>query len=106
VRQILINIISNSVKYTEKGEIHVSYETRTDDVRVCVADTGIGIPPAKQRLLYQSFLEPSNNLSASYDGTGIGLVLIKSLLHMMKGKIWIETNDGGGTKFYFTLPLA
>ena len=106
VRQILIKIINNALKYTEKGKIDISYESRIDDVRICIADTGVGIPPEKQKLLFKSFLESGRKLSSAYDGTGVGLVLIKSLVHMMNGKIWLETNHGGGTIFYFTIPLA
>ncbi len=106
VRQILINMMSNAVKYTEKGKIHIDYILRQDDVRISIADTGIGIPPEKQKNIYESFLNPNGKLSGNYDGSGLGLAVTRSLVQLMGGKIWVESNPGGGSIFYFTIPLA
>lgn len=106
VRQILINMISNAVKYTEKGKIHIAIVLRQDDVRISIADTGIGIAPEKLRNIYESFKDPNGKLSGDYDGSGLGLTLSKSLVQLMGGKIWVESDSGGGSIFYFTLPLA
>lgn len=106
VRQILINLISNAIKYTDSGRINLDYEIRQDDVRVSISDTGIGMNQEKRKSIYKSFLDPNSKLSGSYDGTGLGLTVTKSLVHMMNGKIWVEPNQDGGSSFYFTIPLA
>jgi PAS domain S-box-containing protein len=106
VRQVLINIISNAIKYTDSGKINLDYTIRQDDVRIAVSDTGIGMDPEKRKSIYKSFLDPNSKLSGNYDGSGLGLALTKSLVQMMNGKIWVEPNQDGGSTFFFTIPLA
>ncbi len=106
VRQIFINMMSNAIKYTEKGKININYVLRQDDVRISIADTGIGIAPEKLRKIYESFINPNEKLSGDYDGSGLGLTVTRSLVQLMGGKIWVESNSGGGSIFYFTIPLA
>lgn len=106
VRQILIIIINNAIKYTDHGKVLINYNARQDDVRISVADTGIGISMDKQQAIFKSFLNPNGKFSGDYDGSFLGLSLTNSLLQLMGGKIWIESNPDGGSIFYFTLPLA
>ena len=106
VKQILSNLMSNAVKYTEKGEIQVNYTIRQDDVKVSIADTGVGIEPEKLRSIYKSFVDPNGKYPIDNDGSGLGLIVTRSLVQLMNGKIWVEPNPGGGSIFNFTIPLA
>ncbi len=106
VRQILINLISNAVKFTDKGEIQLSYTIRQDDVKITIADTGIGMKPKELKRIYKSFSDPNGKFPVEYDGSGLGLTVTKSLVQLMNGKIWVEPNPDGGSIFNFTIPLA
>jgi PAS domain S-box-containing protein len=106
VRQILINLMSNAVQYTDKGEIRVNYTIRQDDVKISIADTGVGIEPEKLKSIYKSFIDPNGKFPIEYDGSGLGLTVTRSLIQLMNGKIWVEPNPEGGSIFNFTIPLA
>jgi signal transduction histidine kinase/CheY-like chemotaxis protein len=114
IRQILINLISNAVKFTEKGEILVSVkllkETQESDVKrrtmtFSVKDTGIGIPKDKQKLLFKAFEQGDSSITRKYGGTGLGLAISKALVEMMGGTIYFESEPNVGTTFFFTLCL-
>ena len=102
IRQVLSNLLSNAIKFTETGCIRVSYEVREKQVRISVRDTGIGIPAEKQHAIFQSFMK----LNSFKEGTGLGLTLCKMLVEKMNGTIGVESAEGKGSTFWFTLPLA
>ncbi|MCX6969130.1 MAG: amino acid permease [Verrucomicrobia bacterium] len=113
VRQILINLIGNAVKFTETGsvEIRVGVEPAPDDanpgdqlLRFSVTDTGIGIPPDKLDSLFKPFSQVDASSTRQYGGTGLGLAICKSLISLMGGGIWAESVEGTGSTFHFTLP--
>lgn len=108
LRQIIINLIGNAIKFTENGEIAlhvVSAESRENDdlvLRFTVRDTGIGIPPEKQRLIFQPFTQADGSTARRFGGTGLGLTISARLVEMMKGKVWLESYVGHGSQFHFT----
>jgi len=107
LRQIAVNLVGNAIKFTERGEVTVSVqaESHTEDeicVRFRIADTGIGIPPEKQSLILDAFTQVDGSTTRKYGGLGLGLALSSQLIHVMGGKIQIESIVGQGSTFYFT----
>jgi CheY-like chemotaxis protein len=121
LRQVVQNLISNSLKFTHSGEIALSAavvaqeaasqkETTSEEaahcVRVEVRDTGIGIPPDKIKKLFSSFSQADASISRRYGGTGLGLAICKRLVHLMGGKIDVQSQPGQGSTFRFTVWLG
>ena len=109
LRQILINLISNASKFTEKGEIFVGVDLVNRfagdivDLKFEVRDTGIGIPEERRNRLFRPFSQVDSSTTRKYGGSGLGLVICKRLVEMMGGQIGIESEEGVGSTFYFTL---
>ena len=107
LRQVLINLVSNSIKFTERGQIKVTVAknpTKKDSLLVSVSDSGIGIPANKQHLIFQKFSQADNSITRRYGGTGLGLAISKSLVELMGGTIWFKSRENIGTTFLFTIP--
>ena len=107
VTQVLTNLVNNAIKYTpEGGWIKISLEVAGDaSVTTCVADSGIGITPEDQKKLFQRFFRADNSSTREAGGTGLGLVIAKTIIELLGGAIWVESEQGRGSRFYFTLPL-
>jgi len=111
LQQILNNLISNAIKFTERGSIELTVkllEEYSDKILLLfiVEDTGIGIPEEKFNLLFKRFCQIDNRLTKEYVGLGLGLAISKELVEVMGGKIWLESEPDKGSKFYFTVQLA
>ena len=104
LRQILINLLGNSIKFTEQGGLDVRVESDTPgQLRFAVSDTGIGIAPEKVDTVFERFTQADSSTTRKYGGTGLGLTISKQLVELMGGQIWLESKVGQGSTFFFTL---
>ncbi len=107
VQQILHNLVGNAVKFTEAGYVEIStLPPDGEQLTIVVTDTGMGIAADKFERIFQSFEQADGSTSREYGGTGLGLSITKQLVVLHGGKIWVESEIGGGSRFYFTLPLS
>ena len=104
LRQVLLNLISNAIKFTDKGTITVSVKNQGQDLLFAVIDTGLGIPLDKQDLIFEPFIQTENG-ERQLQGTGLGLPISRSLIRAHGGKLWVESEGGEGSAFFFTLPV-
>lgn len=108
IRQILTNLLSNAVKFTPHGSIRFGYNIYIDEdmpyVQCYVKDTGIGISPEKQALIFERFRQADDSYTRLYGGSGLGLAISKGLVDLLGGNIWVESTEGQGSTFYFTIP--
>ena len=110
--QVITNLLTNAVKFTdEHGSIHLDAQLQSEKAGVCtllisVSDTGIGISDEQQKRLFSAFEQAEASTTRKYGGTGLGLVISKSIVEMMDGTIWVESELGKGSKFSFTLNLT
>ncbi len=109
LRQILINLVGNAVKFTEQGEVVLTVETQPQEgdrhlLHFAVRDTGIGIPPERMDRLFQVFSQVDASTTRRYGGSGLGLAISKRLVELMGGHIWVESREGEGSTFHFTVP--
>ena len=108
IKQILINLIGNALKFTERGEVFVSVKKNkqvkdTVELQFSVKDTGIGIMPEQKEKLFKAFSQADISTTRKYGGTGLGLAISKKLVNLMGGKIWVESEPGKGSEFIFTI---
>lgn len=111
LNQILINLINNGLKFTEKGFVEVRTKIKEErDNRILlqfeVEDTGIGIPKSKQANMFESFTQATSDTSRKYGGTGLGLAICKSLVELQKGALWVDSEEGVGSVFKFTIDFG
>lgn len=106
LRQVIVNLVSNAIKFTEHGEVVLEVEPEeilesTVRLKFSVRDTGIGIPPDKQQRLFQAFSQADASTTRRYGGTGLGLAISAKLIRLMQGRIWVESQAGEGSTFSF-----
>jgi PAS domain S-box-containing protein len=118
LRQILVNLVGNAIKFTERGEIivevdEVAFETPSDapvddcvSLHFSVRDTGIGIPAEKQAVIFEAFMQADTSTTRKYGGTGLGLAISTQLVTLMGGTLWVESSPGEGSTFQFTLKFG
>jgi signal transduction histidine kinase len=106
-KQILYNLLNNAVKFTpEGGKVDIDAFPETEFVRVCVSDTGAGIPAEEQRAIFEEFHQVGSTTKNANQGTGLGLTITKRLVELHRGAIWVESQPDTGSRFIFTIPLA
>jgi len=107
IKQVLLNLISNSAKFTpDGGNLKVEVAKKDDWCQVSVIDNGIGIKKEEQKRIFEPFCQLDNPLNKGKGGTGLGLVVVKQIIEMHGGQVWVESEYGKGSRFIFTLPLA
>jgi signal transduction histidine kinase/CheY-like chemotaxis protein len=111
LRQVLVNLISNAIKFTRNGEIYLSLKSQrqTDgdfELMFSVKDTGIGIPKDKLEIIFEAFTQADSSVTRKYGGTGLGLVLCSRLVGLMGGRVGVESTEGNGSRFFFTIRAA
>ena len=114
LRQILLNLVGNAIKFTQHGEVLVTIpeeqgraqDARSVELHFKVKDTGIGLPLEKQGLLFKAFSQTDSSTTRKYGGTGLGLVISARLVGLMAGRMWVESTDGEGSTFHFTVRVA
>jgi signal transduction histidine kinase/DNA-binding response OmpR family regulator len=106
IQQIFLNIIGNSIKFTEQGEIKITGIIKADEIEISVSDTGIGIPEDKLENIFLSFEQVDSSISRKYGGTGIGLSIVKKLIELQGGRVWAESQLGKGTKIYTSFKIS
>jgi len=105
VRRVLTNLVGNALKFTDQGSIRLAAEHKVDHVLVSVADSGIGIPASEHPKMFERFHQVQQRDRGRPAGTGLGLALTKQMVEMNAGRIWFESEENKGTRFFFTLPL-
>jgi two-component system sensor histidine kinase/response regulator len=107
LRQILVNLVGNAVKFTERGEVAVDIEKHAEDesgvlLHFRVRDTGIGVPSEKQEMIFDAFTQADSSSTRKYGGTGLGLAITSRLVELIGGQLWVESEPGKGSTFHFT----
>jgi CheY-like chemotaxis protein len=107
LRQVLINLLNNSLKFTEQGEVNLriqrdSVGQESTSLHFIVEDTGIGIPVEKQAHIFEAFAQVDDSTTRRFGGTGLGLTICRQLVQMMGGRIWVDSTPGQGSRFHFT----
>jgi CheY-like chemotaxis protein/anti-sigma regulatory factor (Ser/Thr protein kinase) len=111
LRQVLLNLLGNAVKFTSRGSVTLRVRPMRDDtarqdvLQISVTDTGIGIPADKQEVIFDTFTQADSTTTRRFGGTGLGLAISRQLIDMMGGRIWVESEVGRGSTFFFSLPL-
>jgi signal transduction histidine kinase len=104
LKQVLLNLLGNAIKFTETGSVRVTAERQGAELRVSVRDTGIGVPVDDTERIFESFTQGKSGISGKYQGTGLGLAICRQLVEMHGGRIWVKSASGQGSSFTFTIP--
>src|SRR5205807_399163 len=107
IRQVVLNLLANSIRFTDAGEINIQASLEKNVLQVCVRDSGVGIPPTELHRVFEEFYQIESSLSRKQGGTGLGLTLSRQFVQQHGGSMWAKSEGipGKGTAFYFTLPL-
>ncbi|MGC9467870.1 MAG: substrate-binding domain-containing protein [Anaerolineae bacterium] len=108
LRQVLLNLVNNAVKFTDEGEILLRVTVQDESVSVSVKDTGLGIPPEEQSVIFDEFRQSERSTARGYGGLGLGLAICRRLIEMHGGEIGVRSSgeEGAGSEFHFTLPIV
>ncbi|HLE69858.1 MAG TPA: response regulator, partial [Vicinamibacteria bacterium] len=111
LRQVIVNLVGNAIKFTERGEVNVRVRSEAVEgdasvrLHCVVSDTGIGVPPEKQGMIFESFAQADGSTTRRYGGTGLGLAICSRLVSGMDGRIWVESEKGRGSDFHVVVPF-
>jgi signal transduction histidine kinase len=103
--QVLLNLVGNAIKFTDKGEVAIRAPAANGVFTVAVCDTGPGIAAADQAKIFEEFQQADSSITRKKGGTGLGLSIAKRIIEMHGGRLWVESEPGKGSTFYFTLPV-
>mgnify|MGYP001428056467 CR=1 FL=1 len=103
LRRVLVNLISNGIKFTNKGSISVSCKDLDNQLEFCIEDTGIGLKETEKNVIFEKFRQIDFSSTRQYEGIGLGLSIVKELVELHEGKVWVESTFGEGSRFYFTI---
>jgi two-component system CheB/CheR fusion protein len=111
LRQVVMNLVGNAIKFTEEGEISVKVDLKSHQgseamLRVEVRDTGVGVPPDKLKSIFEPFTQAEGSTARKYGGTGLGLSICRKIVALLEGEIWIESEEGHGSTFGFTARIT
>ena len=106
IQQVMYNLIGNAIKFTESGTVTIKLEPIKEFVKVSIIDTGIGIPQSKINIIFDDFQQADSSTARRFGGTGLGLTITKKIVELHGGEIWVESEEGIGSTFIFTLPIA
>ena len=111
LRQVLLNLVGNAVKFTERGSVTVEAGVESQDetticARFAVRDSGPGIPLDKQKIIFEAFRQADGSTARKHGGTGLGLAISARLVELMGGRIWVESAPGKGSTFWFTARIG
>ncbi len=101
---ILFHLIGNALKFTKSGSVELFIAGNDLELQFCVKDTGIGISPYKQKMIFNSFIQADHSATRKFEGSGIGLTIAKAYVEILNGKMWLESEENIGSAFYFTIP--
>lgn len=104
LREVFSKLLSNAIKFTQQGSIEIGYSLKDNYLEFHVKDTGMGIAPAKQTIIFERFTQADDEIQIKYGGAGLGLPICKGFVELLGGNIWVESEEGNGTSFYFTIP--
>ena len=107
LRQVTLNLLSNAVKFTEEGSVSLLVMQPDEHVLVEISDTGMGIPPEEQEIIFDEFRRSDRSVARGYGGMGLGLAITRRLIELHGGEIGVRSagEDGHGSTFYFSLPV-
>ncbi len=106
LRQILLNLVGNAIKFTAHGGVGIRIAREGDTVEIEVADTGPGVPDDRRRAIFEEFEQADDSSARRHEGTGLGLAIVRRLVGLMEGSVWVESRGGGGSVFRVRLPLT
>jgi len=111
LRQIIVNLVGNAIKFTSSGQVTLSVQRTSQDaeqtlLQFTVKDTGIGIPAERQNEIFSAFTQADSSMTRKYGGTGLGLTISRRLTEKMSGQMWVESEPGKGSSFHFTARFA
>jgi len=106
LREVVNNLIENAIKFTDKGGVNISIDYDDEFATVNIEDTGMGMPADAQKHLFEKFYRVDNTATREVGGTGLGLYITRSIIETFGGRIWVESTQGKGSTFHFTVPLA
>jgi signal transduction histidine kinase len=105
LRQIVLNLLDNAVKFTDRGEIQIAASQQNGSLRLVVSDTGIGIPKEELYQIFEEFYRGDSSSTKNFRGTGLGLAIVKQFANLLGGEVGVESEVGKGSVFTVTLPL-